>query len=87
MLKTWKGRKQPFLALDILLTIVITLTILFTFFTPLPLLPLVWGLMGLSFLNQGIEMFVTNQRRYFVLTLSASVFFIAVSVYQYFGSV
>ncbi|RKD21066.1 hypothetical protein BEP19_15420 [Ammoniphilus oxalaticus] len=87
MFKTWKGRRLPFLALDILLIIFIFHAILITLMTPLSLLPLVWGILGLAFLNQGVEMFVTNKRQYFVLTLSTSVFLIFVSVYQYFGSV
>lgn len=75
-MKVWKERKQPFLAFDILFSVITVVMAIMVMINPASSLNMACMLfsLGLVFVTKAIEMIVTKKREYFVLTVISSVF-------------
>ena len=84
MFKSWQGRRQPFLSIDILLSLSTIFMIIYSMSNPASDIDImvIYFSIGLVLLNNAIEMFVTGRRKYFVLTLLTSVFLISTSLWN-----
>ncbi|WNF38358.1 hypothetical protein RJD24_08025 [Bacillaceae bacterium IKA-2] len=80
--------KQPFLILRIILSVItvfFAIRVWLTLLNPTPNLNMAFMMfsLGLLFVIQGIEMYVMNKRKYFILTILTSLFVIGVGIFSY----